>query len=100
MNTVFIPKDNPELPDSYSITIDYLTGGSERFDCASYQYIKDLNILELVLKEDIWVVIPFSSIKKFSFDKRFSKLMAIFQEKQKVSQAKMNEELSSDSCPV
>ena len=79
----FIPKDHEKLPDHYGATIFYITGGQESFDLASHRFIKESNSFEICTKEDIWEIIPLSSIKKIQFDKRFSTIVVISQEQER-----------------
>jgi hypothetical protein len=77
----FIPKDDQELPDQYGLTIHYIDGKSEVFEVASHA-LSDQSI-EFVTFEDVWNRVPMTSIKRIEFDKRFSKIVAIKQEKDK-----------------
>ena len=89
----FFNKDNPELPDNYSMKILYVNGKTEELELASH-IIRDkvtvpidevLNkyevascpFIEYVTKDDIWGWIPLSSIQRLEFDKNFSKIIAI-----------------------
>jgi hypothetical protein len=74
----FINKDNQELPDSYTITIEFVTGKKKEYNVASHLFVKEpLHGLELKLFEDIIVVIPVTNIVEISFDKNFNKIMEI-----------------------
>ena len=76
----FIKKDDDRLPDSYTITVLYLDGLKEDFEIAHHKIIEATNCLELVTKDDLWSLIPMTSIKKMMFDKNFSKIIALKQE--------------------
>lgn len=78
---IFLPKEDAELPDSYGIDIFYITGKEDEFEVASHRLIADSTILELVTKDDFWHLIPLANIKKISFNKNFSKVIAIKEKK-------------------
>jgi hypothetical protein len=73
----FIKKEHPEIPDSYGLKILYLDGTSEEASIAHHKILSGLGVFEYVTTDDLWNLIPISSIKKVSFDKNFSKLMAL-----------------------
>ena len=86
MNNVrpFIPKQDNDLPDSYKMTIAYVTGKSDVFETTQHKFIEKSNTLEIVTIQDEWFLIPLSSIIKISFDKDFSKMVAIRQKQESV----------------
>lgn len=86
----FIPKENDKLPDHYGATIFYITGDRESFDLASHRFVKESTSFELCTKEDIWEIIPLSSIKKIQFDKKFSSIIAIKDEMESKKNEKCN----------
>lgn len=89
----FIPKQNQELPDSYGIKVHYFDGTTEELDVASHQIIDKVNFfgpsgvvrleanpspsLEILTKDDLFHLIPMGSFRKLSFDKRYSKIVAL-----------------------
>ena len=79
--SVFLPKQDQDLPDSYGIDVQYLVGKDESFEVASHKIIKDTRLLEIVTTDDVWHLIPLNSIRCLNFDKRFSKIIAIKQSK-------------------
>ena len=75
----FIKKEHPEIPDAYAVKIFYLDGKMEEFNVAQHRALTEISMLELVSNDDVWFLVPFSSIKKIEFDKNFSKIMDIKQ---------------------
>lgn len=75
----FIKKDDDRLPNNYEVTVWYLTGEKETFEIASH-YVLENGTIELVLKEDLFTLIPLSAIRRLAFDKRFSKIVEINKE--------------------
>lgn len=99
----FLPKDDQELPDSYTITIHYLDGRKpDEIEVASHRTIDTVVValraeqlpdgtireipvlapapapfIELCLVGDLWSWVPMSSVKRIEFDKNFSKLVAL-----------------------
>jgi len=101
----FIPKDHPDLPDSYKVTIIFLNGQKMEKELAGHRIADTVFIpsgqtdkngkpigqlvashvpfLEYQTKDDFWGWIPMSSIQDLQFDKNFSKIMALKEEKSK-----------------
>jgi hypothetical protein len=95
----FIPKENQELPDHYGMKVYYLNGTTEEFEVASHTVIdkvyertqegrrligpSSVPTLEFVTKDDVWSQIPYTSIRRMEFDKRFSKILALAKEPKK-----------------
>jgi hypothetical protein len=77
----FIPKQDHELPDSYGMKIYYVNGKSDEFDVASHRVIKETASIEFVTKDDLWSIIPLTSIQRLEFDRRFSKVLALNKDK-------------------
>ncbi len=73
----FIKKQHPDIPDIYGITLFYLDGTKEELKIASHAFLKDTKFFEYVTEDDFWSVVPFDSLKKISFDKNFSKMLAL-----------------------
>lgn len=72
----FIPKDDERFPDHYGIIIHYVTGKKDDFEGLHY-IIKETSTIEIVTKDDVWNLIPISSILRIEFDKRFSTVVAL-----------------------
>lgn len=98
-NPVFIPKDDQRLPDSYKVKVFYVSGKVDELELANH-WIRDKVIvpvdqsvskyevaacpfLEYLTKEDLWGWIPISSIQRLEFDKDFSKIVAIKEERER-----------------
>lgn len=79
----FIQKENGGLPDSYGAKIFYVTGKQDEFELASHTLIQATGMIELVTEDDRFHLIPFSSIQRLEFDKRFSKIVALKQQETK-----------------
>lgn len=71
----FIPKQDDRIPDAYAMTIHFHDGKRVEFETASHS-IRD-GFLDFVTKDDLWNLIPLTSIQRIEFDKSFSKLVAI-----------------------
>lgn len=74
----YIPKEDPEIPDFYTVKVFYHDGSSEEFS-GHHIFVKETQSYDFVTKEDEWYNIPLTSIRKLKFDKNFSKLIAIKQ---------------------
>ena len=90
----WIKKDHPDLPDNYSLNITYVTGREESYEIAEHHYFpvgyttdKQGNILgaapaamfEWCTIDDKWFTVPVTSILFVTFDKRWSKVVALRQ---------------------
>lgn len=73
----FIPKDDQKLPDWYSMTVKFIDGTSDTFKVAAHK-LGD-KVFEFVTFEDEWHWVPLQCVKILSFDKSFSKIVAIKQ---------------------
>lgn len=78
----YIPKEDQRIPDYYEIKIFYHDGKFDVFE-GSHSFVKETNSYDILTKDDEWRNIPLTSIKKIEFDKNFSKLMALNQERVK-----------------
>ena len=73
----FLSKEDPEIPDSYGMSLLYVNGKKEDFELAQHHLNTNLAVIEFVTTDDLWNWVPLSSVQRLAFDKRFSKLMAI-----------------------
>jgi len=80
----FLKKDDNRMPNNYAMTVEYLDGSSDTFELASHHLGQ--NILEFITKDDIIHWVRLETIKKVNFDKRFSKIVHIKQEKEREAQ--------------
>lgn len=111
--TPHIPKDHPDLPDNYEITVHFVSGKKEVMEVATHRIVdtiilyddsgnlEDQNgkrfrfvpaavpLFECWKKDDLLFTAPLTSISHLEFDKRFSKIKAI--------RAKMREEEKNKS---
>lgn len=100
----FIPKDDQALPDSYTITIHYLNGKTDKLELASHT-TRDLvkvydpegkiqtptgrfnlapspvPVIECVTKDNIWHWINLGAVARIEFDSSFSKIVDLQKEK-------------------
>jgi len=76
-NKTFLLKDQSELPDSYKMTIKYITGDTEELEAASHFYWEEAKILEVWGKNNLLSWIPMCNIKRLEFDKDFTKVYEI-----------------------
>ena len=73
----FIPKQDQELPDTYTIKFFFHDGrASLDLEVAQHRIICGDAVFEYVTKDDIWGLVPLTSIKRMEFDKNFSRVMA------------------------
>lgn len=99
---VFIPKDDQSLPDSYKMTLHYVSGRREEFDVASHRIVEHLRIpnpegklfeeiegqkvrfdvvpnpvpyYEFYDKEGCVHAVPVLSVQRVEFDKAYSKFL-------------------------
>jgi hypothetical protein len=79
----YIPKEHPDIPDFYSITVTYHDGKSDTFEVVSHKFHS--NLLDLVLKDDLYAVLPVEGFRKVELDKNFSKLVELKNEQNKKS---------------
>jgi hypothetical protein len=71
----WIKKDIASLPDKYGVTVHFIDGTKETFECASHKFVEKHG-LELALFEDLFEFIVLNNVKRISFDKEFSKIVA------------------------
>lgn len=81
MRNFFLPKKDQRLPDSYEVKIEFLDGTDKNYKLAAHRYM-DQGI-ELVLFDDLFTFVPWSGIKTLNFDKQFSKIIALKEERDK-----------------
>ena len=77
MNRPFVPKEHPDLPDFYTVTISYVNGKSEEMEIVMHNLMKESGLVEFCDKDDMWSLVPILSIQKLSFCKNFSKIVAL-----------------------
>lgn len=77
---IFIPKEDPEIPDAFGMTIHYVTGKKEEFEVAERGPV-DGGLMSFVTKDDIWHLVVIQNIVRIEYDKRYSKLVAINEKK-------------------
>jgi len=77
----FLQKEDPELPDHYSIKIIFHNGSHEEFQVASHQILREQDLLEFVTHDDKWNLVPTGSFRRIEFDKNFSKIIALREKK-------------------
>ena len=105
-SSIYMHKDNPELPNSYKIKLICLSGKVIVYEVASHRYIDKIPfydrdgklislevhptpMIELALVDDKFIQIPLS-IGIFEFDENYSKIVAI-REKELRDKEKQNE---------
>jgi len=76
MNTILLPKEHNEIPDYYGIRIDHIDGKVSEYQ-GSHSMVLNGAAIQICTFEDEWVLIPMANIRKVSFDKNFSKLIAV-----------------------
>jgi len=106
MTPPFLNKD-PEIPDNYGVKIFFHSGRVLELELATHGFADLIRVFstaeetkgkfdfapapspyfEYATLDDIWGRIPYSSIERMEFDKRYSKLVAL-QEKKIASQNK------------
>jgi len=74
---ILLNKEHPDLPDYYKIDVHYFTGPVETFEIVSHAMLKEVRAIEILTKDDIWHIIPLATVKKFSFNKDFSKIVEL-----------------------
>lgn len=85
----FIPKDHPDLPDNYSMKVQFTTGTEMELELASHHVDFQNGILECRTKDDEIVWIRMTQVNSIQFDKRFSRVIEI---RQKMAEQKRLEE--------
>jgi len=90
----FIPKADYNTPDHYTMMVWFHDGkGPLEVEIAQHRILDKVMsdngrdaigphaapTLEYVTKDDVWGLIPVSSIKRLEFDKRFSQIIAMRQ---------------------
>lgn len=71
----FIKKDHEDLPHHVGLEVFYLDGKSESFEVSEWPIFD--GCLCLITADDMYHRIPMTAIKKLSFDKRYSNMVAI-----------------------
>ena len=112
MNRPFLKKEHPDLPDSYEITIEYLTGQKpDTIKVASHRIIdrifterldengnfvkredgsvvvecigvNPVPVLEYVTVDDMWESVPMVNIQRLKYCHNFSKMIALKQKEE------------------
>lgn len=76
-NLPFVPKQDQDIPDSYSMIVHFNDGKKCEFDVASHRLVMESRMIEFVTKDDQWNWVPLIAVHRIEFDKRFSKIIAI-----------------------
>ena len=78
----YIPKEHQDIPDFVALKIHYVTGQPEIFEIGWWSGIKN-GIFEFVTQDNIhhWVIVD--NVKRFEWDKNFSKIIELKNEKEK-----------------
>lgn len=74
---ILLNKEHPDLPDYYKIDVHYFTGPVETFEIVSHAILKEIKTIEIITKDDCFILIPLSTIKKICFDKNWNKIVEI-----------------------
>lgn len=74
-------KDHPDMPDSYSVDITFLSGKKETYEVVS-SVIKDLSF-EIMMSNGKLRAYNFSSISHVDFDDRFIKIIELKREQER-----------------
>jgi hypothetical protein len=77
ISPVLLQKEHQDIPDSFGMKIWYVTGKVDEFELAERIFQKDIQMLELITKDNIVNYVPFSSIQRIEFDKNFTKIIEI-----------------------
>lgn len=80
----FIPKEDQCLPDAYGLIVYYVNGKKDEFELASHSLNHQTGMLEFFTKDDLISWVPLSSVTRFEFDKRFSKIIDIKNKNEKL----------------
>lgn len=108
--SAFIPKEHPEIPDSYGVTITLLSGKTTKYEIAEHHLIhrsldkeiKDQHgvtvdvitnphpspFWQFHTKDDKEILIPMSAIADIEFDSRWAKIVEIKKEMKKMDVSK------------
>ena len=101
----FVPKENQDLPDYYTVKISYVTGKEETIEVAHHRLIEKLVLKEIKdnngntidyqtaphpapffefwTKDDICITATLSNIVGIHFDKNWTKAVRIYNENKK-----------------
>lgn len=79
---VFIPKQDPAMPDLFSVTFELRNGEKRSFECIGYHFIPDSKCFEVHTVEDEFKLIPADVVTEVSLDKRFSKILELSQKEE------------------
>jgi len=82
VSPVILAKEHPDIPDCYGIKIVYITGGDDKFEVVKHFPIKD-GFIEFWDTDEQLHLIPISSIKNLTFDKRWTKLIELNAKREK-----------------
>lgn len=78
---LYLKKDDQRLPDHYGLKVYYLDGKVDEFEVATHRL--GPTVLEITTSEDQWNWLVVASIKRVEFDKRFSQIIALKEERLK-----------------
>lgn len=73
----FIPKDDQQMPDFYTLSINTLTGKTLTYEVVSHRFISDYKLLEIQKKNDTLTLIPVASLVSIDFDLAFTKVLEL-----------------------
>mgnify|MGYP006971732990 CR=1 FL=1 len=79
VSPVIMAKEHKDLPDSYGLKVFYIDGKTEELELASHAYDSSTGVMEAWLTDNVVTWIPFKTgtVKRFEFDKRFTKILEI-----------------------
>lgn len=71
MNKNILNKNN--LPKYFNVMVEYVTGDSETFECASWRYFTDF--VEYLTTDNTMVQVYYNNVKAIKYDKKFTRII-------------------------
>ncbi len=85
-NVVNMLKENKDIPDFYTIDIEFITGGDKKYEVVGHKYPIANNVLlgfiEMILSNETVAQVPIGSIKELTFGKDFVKFITAHKAKE------------------
>lgn len=77
----YIPKEDQELPNDFGVQLTFHDKSKEEFRVVEHH--RDKEMYEMLTADDEFLWFPLTAIRKFKFDKDFSKIIELKRKSQK-----------------
>ena len=73
-NKIFLPKDDQETPDFYTITFEYFDKSSKEYNVIFSELAANARIIDILTTDNKYKWIPLDGVKEVSYCESFTKI--------------------------